>query len=118
MAALLAMAIVLSTGPRLVALDEPTRGLDYAGKTALASIVHELAAEGRGVIVATHDVEFVAEVADSVVVLAEGEVVSTGPIATVLAESPAFAPQVSKVLGPEWLTVDDVVGALRMEGSA
>lgn len=108
----LVLAIVLSTGPRLVALDEPTRGLDYAGKTALAAIVHELAAEGRGVVVATHDVEFVAEVADSVVVLAEGEVVSTGPIGTVLAESPAFAPQVSKVLGPEWLTVADVVGAL------
>ena len=45
------------------------------------------------------------------VVLAEGEVVSPGPVRRVVAESPAFAPQVTKVLGPPWLRVDEVVGA-------
>ena len=69
-------------------------------------------ADGHAVLVATHDVEFVAQVADSVVVLAGGEVVSAGPTGRVLAESPAFAPQVSKVLGPDWLTVDQVEAAL------
>ncbi len=44
--------------------------------------------------------------------LAEGEVVSRGPARTVVAESPAFAPQVTKVLGPPWLRVDEVVDAL------
>ena len=65
--------------------------------------------------VATHDVEFVAQVADRVVVLADGEVVSEGPTARVVAESPAFAPQVHKILGAGWLTVDQVVavGAAR-----
>ena len=67
-----------------------------------------LAADGRAVLVATHDVEFVAQVADRVVVLAEGEVVSEGPTARVVAESPAFAPQVHKILGDGWLTVDQV----------
>ena len=61
--------------------------------------------------VATHDVEFVAQVADDVVVLADGEVVSSGPVRRVVAESPAFAPQVTKILGPPWLRVDEVVGA-------
>ncbi|MET0467885.1 MAG: cobalt ABC transporter ATP-binding protein, partial [Aeromicrobium sp.] len=61
------------------------------------------------------DVEFVAAVADTVVVMAEGEVVSAGPVRTVLAESPAFAPQVSKVLGHDWLTVDEVAAALPTE---
>ena len=61
-------------------------------------------AEGRAVLVATHDVEFVAQVADRVVVLAEGEIVSEGPTAHVVAESPAFAPQVLKILGDGWLT--------------
>jgi energy-coupling factor transport system ATP-binding protein len=50
----------------------------------------------------------VALVADHVVVLADGEVVSNGPVRRVLAESPAFAPQVMKVLGPPWLRVDEV----------
>jgi energy-coupling factor transport system ATP-binding protein len=108
----LVLAIVLSSRPRVVVLDEPTRGLDYAAKRALAGIVRRLAGEGRGVLVASHDVEFVAHVADEVVVLAGGEVVSAGPAARVLAESPAFAPQVAKILGADWLTVDQVRVAL------
>jgi energy-coupling factor transport system ATP-binding protein len=108
----LAVAIVLTAGPPVLLLDEPTRGLDYPGKHALAEILRGLAAEGRAVLVATHDVEFVAQVADEVVVLAEGEVVSSGPVRGVVAESPAFAPQVTKVLGPGWLRVDEVAAAL------
>jgi energy-coupling factor transporter ATP-binding protein EcfA2 len=104
----LVLAILLTSGPEVVALDEPTRGLDYPGKEALAGILASLTAEGRAVLVATHDVEFVARVADRVVVLAEGEVVSSGPTAKVVAESPAFAPQVHKILGGDWLTVDQV----------
>jgi energy-coupling factor transport system ATP-binding protein len=96
----------------VVALDEPTRGLDYAAKAQLAHAVTELADAGHGVLVATHDVEFVAQVAGQVVVMAGGEVVSAGPTRQVLAESPAFAPQMSKILGPGWLTVEQVREAL------
>ncbi len=111
----LVLVVVLTAQPPVICLDEPTRGLDYPGKHALAEILGSLTAEGRAVLVATHDVEFVAQVADRVVVLAEGEVVSEGPTARVVAESPAFAPQVHKILGPGWLTVDQVVsvGATR-----
>lgn len=106
------LALVLAARPRVVLLDEPTRGLDYAAKHVLAGILRDLATEGHAVLVATHDVEFVAQVADDVVVLAEGEVVSAGPVRRVVAESPAFAPQVTKVLGAPWLRVDEVVAAL------
>jgi energy-coupling factor transport system ATP-binding protein len=108
----LVLALVLTARPRVVALDEPTRGLDYTAKEQLAAVVAGLAAQGHGVVVATHDVEFVASVADEVVVMAGGEVVSAGVTARVLAESPAFAPQVAKILGPGWLTVDQVREAL------
>jgi len=109
----LSLAIVLSAEPPLVLLDEPTRGLDYAAKHRLAEIIAELAAEGRGVVVATHDVEVVAEVADRAVVLAEGEIVADGPARDVVVHSPVFAPQVAKVMAPEaWLTVAEVVAAL------
>jgi energy-coupling factor transport system ATP-binding protein len=108
----LAVALVLAAAPRVVLLDEPTSGLDYPGKAALATMLRELAAAGHAVLVATHDVEFVAQVADDVVVLAEGEVVSSGPVLRVVAESPAFAPQVTKVLGPPWLRVDQVTPLL------
>ena len=110
----LALALVLVARPRVVLLDEPTRGLDYSAKAELAVILRDLADDGCAVLVATHDVEFVAQTADDVVVLAEGEVVSAGPTRRVLAESPSFAPQVTKVLGPPWLRVDEVATALRL----
>lgn len=111
----LAVSIVLTARPPVLLLDEPTRGLDYPAKHALAEVLRELAVEPgaeRAVLVATHDVEFVAQVADDLVVLAEGEVVSAGPVAEGVAQSPAFAPQVTKVLGPGWLSVDQVRAAL------
>ena len=64
-------------------------------------------------LLATHDVELAAEVADRVVVLADGEVVADGAARRVLAASPAFAPQVAKVLHPlPFLTVAEVVAAV------
>jgi energy-coupling factor transporter ATP-binding protein EcfA2 len=94
-------------------LDEPTRGLDYPAKAPLTRMIAAIAAPGRAVLVATHDVEFAATVADRVVVLAEGEVISDGATAEVLGGgSPAFATQVAKILGPDWLTVGDVAAAL------
>ncbi|WP_370941944.1 ABC transporter ATP-binding protein [Amycolatopsis sp. cg5] len=107
----LVLAVQLSAAPRIMLLDEPTRGLDYPAKAALASMIAAMVADGRAVVVATHDVEFVATVAHRVVVLAEGEIVSDGPTGEVLGGSPAFATQVAKILGEPWLTVDDVRAA-------
>lgn len=109
----LALAVVLVASPGLVVLDEPTRGLDYGAKEALGGVLGSLAAEGRAVVVATHDVEFVAAVAARAVVLADGEIVADGEARDVVTHSPVFAPQVAKVLAPQpWLTVDEVAGAL------
>ena len=105
----LVVAIQLTAAPATLLLDEPTRGLDYPAKAALTTLLRDLTADGGAVVVATHDVEFAAGVADRVVVLAEGRVVADGPAPQVLCDSPAFAPQVAKVLAPtRLLTVDDV----------
>src|SRR4029079_17380829 len=103
-----ALSVVLVTSPPVLLLDEPTRGLDYPAKGELAEVLRRLADDGHAVMVATHDVEFAAEAADEVLVLAEGEVVSAGPTRNVLASPPAFAPQVTKILGPGWLRVSEV----------
>jgi energy-coupling factor transport system ATP-binding protein len=109
----LALAVVLVGDAPLVLLDEPTRGLDYSAKERLVGAIRDLVSDGRTVVFATHDVELVAEVASRVVVLADGEIVSDGPTESVVTASPAFAPQVSKVLAPEhWLTVSQVEKAL------
>jgi energy-coupling factor transport system ATP-binding protein len=110
----LALAVVLAGRPPVVLLDEPTRGLDYPGKEALVRVLRDLAATGHAVVLATHDVELAATVTDRTVVLADGEVVSDGPSREVVVSSPAFAPQVAKVLAPlPWLTVAEVAESLR-----
>jgi energy-coupling factor transport system ATP-binding protein len=109
----LVLAVQLTADPPVVLLDEPTRGLDPTAKAALSRVLRDLAARGRAVVVSTHDVEFVAECSDRVVVMAAGEVVADGSTPEVVVSSPAFAPQVSKVTAPgPWLTVDDVREAL------
>ncbi|CAL9443824.1 Putative HMP_thiamine import ATP-binding protein YkoD [Streptomyces sp. enrichment culture] len=109
----LALAVVLTARPPLLLLDEPTRGLDYAAKARLVTILRGLAAEGHAIVLATHDVELAAELAHRVVLLAEGEVIADGPAAEVVVASPSFAPQVAKVLAPQhWLTVAQVREAL------
>ncbi|MGQ0832024.1 MAG: ABC transporter ATP-binding protein [Microthrixaceae bacterium] len=109
----LVLAVQLTAEPRVVLLDEPTRGLDYLAKDRLAALLAERACEGAAVVVSTHDVEFAAAVASRVVVLAEGEIVADGPTADVLVASTPFAPQVAKVLHPApWLTVQQVAAAL------
>lgn len=110
----LVLAIQLCAAPAIMLLDEPTRGLDYRAKAVFAAVIAELTAEGRSIVVASHDVEFVARVADRVVVLADGDVVSDGDPVDVLGGSPAFAPQVTKILGSPWLTVAGVAGALEL----
>ena len=110
----LALAVQLAAAPRVLLLDEPTRGLDYAAKRRLSAAVADHAAGGGAVVLSSHDVEFVAETASRVLVLADGEVVADGPAREVLVASPTFAPQVAKVLHPlPLLTVDDVRRRLR-----
>lgn len=110
---MLALAAMLARRPRVVALDEPTRGLDYDAKQRLVEVLGSLARDGCAVVLATHDVELVAEVGDRVVILADGEVVADGHAAEVITASPVFAPQVAKVLAPlPVLTVEQARAAL------
>jgi energy-coupling factor transport system ATP-binding protein len=112
----LVLAIQLTAMPAVVFLDEPTRGLDYEAKHHLARVLHDLAADGKAIVVATHDVEFAALAVHRVIVVAEGEIVADGPAPSVLVASPSFAPQVAKILAPlPWLTVGQLVAAGALE---
>jgi energy-coupling factor transporter ATP-binding protein EcfA2 len=105
----LVLAVQLAAAPVVVLLDEPTRGLDYRAKRTLIDVLDLLASEGRAIVVSTHDVEFVAAAADRVVVMAEGDIVADGPTADVVGASPAFAPQVAKIMAPlTYLTMDQI----------
>lgn len=111
----LALSVVVSANPAILILDEPTRGLDYEAKSQLTRILIQFAATfGRAVVLATHDVELVAELASRVIFIADGDIVADGSTLEVLLSSPAFAPQVAKVMSPQpWLRVKDVVAAIQ-----
>jgi energy-coupling factor transport system ATP-binding protein len=108
-----ALGAVTVTRPPLLLLDEPTRGLDYSAKRQLVHLWQEWRAEGMGLLLVTHDVELVAEVADRVLVLGDGEIIAGGPPQQVLPASPLFAPQIARLF-PEhgWLTVSDALAGL------
>jgi len=109
---LVSIACVAATGAPLLLLDEPTRGLDPPSKERLIRFVRGHAGDGRAVVLATHDVELAAAVATRVVMLAGGEVIADGDPATVLGDSRVFAPQMTRVFGPGWLTPEQVARAI------
>ena len=108
-----ALAAVTATRPRLLLLDEPTRGLDRPAKEALVALWRGWLAEGAALLLVTHDVELAATIATRTIMLSQGEVIAAGPTREVLIGAPQFAPQMARLFpGRGWLTVQDVLGAL------
>jgi energy-coupling factor transport system ATP-binding protein len=88
-----ALAATLAGSPSLVLLDEPTRGMDAAARRSLAAAVRSLTEGGSAVVLATHDTELAAELADRTIALAGGRAVEL-PRA-------AFAPPTAAPAVPE-----------------
>lgn len=104
-----ALASVLARTPRMLLLDEPTRGMDAWRKAALAGHLQSLAAAGMAVVLVTHDIELVARCATRVVMLADGQVLTDEPTRQALTGSLTWSTQINKVFGGQWMTVDDVI---------
>jgi len=73
-----ALASVLAWNPKILILDEPTIGQDHQQKEKLRQFIVQLNAQGKTVVVVTHDVEFVAECAPRIVLMAQGNIVADG----------------------------------------
>jgi energy-coupling factor transporter ATP-binding protein EcfA2 len=85
--------------PAVLALDEPTRGMDREAKAELAGELRRRAQEGLAVIVATHDPEFAAACAERAILLADGRVIADGQAAELLAGGWYFATETARILG-------------------
>lgn len=104
-----ALASVLVSDPRIIVLDEPTRGMDPLCKENLGLILKRFAERGKTVILVSHDVEFISRFADRVVVMGGGRVIADGPARKVLSGSFFSSPQVNRLMG------DAVEGILTVE---
>ncbi len=87
-----ALGALLVGAPKVLVLDEPTRGMDGAHKDGLADFARRQAASGGSVLLITHDMEFAARAADRFAVLEDGRVVVEGSPETVFDARPEYMP--------------------------
>jgi energy-coupling factor transporter ATP-binding protein EcfA2 len=115
-----ALASVMAAGPKILILDEPTRGMEYRLKGELMHFLRDYCAQGNTVVLVSHDVEIVAEYAERVILLSEGRVVVDGEKHEVLSQALLFSPQINRLAQPfarygvssKILTVSEALGAL------
>ena len=98
-----ALASVLAWNPQILILDEPTIGQDYQQKEKLRQFIVQMQAQGKTVVIVTHDVEFVAECKPRVVLMKEGRIVADGEgrevltAPEVLIQSSIVLPQIAQI---------------------
>jgi energy-coupling factor transporter ATP-binding protein EcfA2 len=88
---LLTIASIMSIKPEVYCLDEPTTGQDHQGRRRVAELIRDLNEVGSTVIVITHDMRFVAEVAKRIVLVAAGKIVADGPTREIFEETDTLA---------------------------
>ncbi len=118
----LAIACTLLNDPALVILDEPTNGLDPAGQQEIRGLIPRLASEGRAILLASHLLHEVEQVADRVAILQKGRLLQTGTVREMLSHgshievsisSPEEAARIISQL-PFVKRVEEVDGMLRV----
>jgi energy-coupling factor transport system ATP-binding protein len=97
-----ALAAVMVAGPRVLLLDEPTLGVDPLAQRSLCRLLQDWRREGISVLLATHDLEFAARVADRVVLLDEGKVADQGPTAETLFSHRELRTSLQRLTGQAW----------------
>ena len=111
-----ALAKVLLNEPRLLLLDEPTKGLDAFFKEKLAALLRSLTARGTTVLMVSHDVEFCANYADRCALFFDGDAVTTNPPRRFFASNSFYttaANRISRGLFENAVTVEEVVELCR-----
>ncbi|WP_030976763.1 ABC transporter ATP-binding protein [Streptomyces sp. NRRL S-1824] len=83
----LGLAAALLTKPRLLVLDEPSNGLDPAGKKQVHGVLNRLASDGTGVVLSSHRMDDLEALCSEVTILATGRVVFSGPLSKLAAEN-------------------------------
>jgi len=79
-----ALASVLAWDPKVIILDEPTIGQDHQQKEKLRQFIVQMNAQGKTVVIVTHDVEFVAECNPRVMLMSDGKVIADGEAKKIL----------------------------------
>ncbi len=116
-----ALAKVLLTRPRLLLLDEPTKGLDSFFKVTFGKILEEFKKQGVTVVMVSHDVEFCADYADRVSMFFDGQILTTGQPRQFFGQNSFYttaANRMSRCLFRNAVTASDVAALYRANREA
>ena len=116
---LAALAKVLALKPRLLMLDEPTKGLDANTKNEFARIMRSLRSQGVSILIVTHDVEFACNVADRCALCFLGEICGEDETKRFFSENSFYTTAVSRMTRGIYrnaVTVDDAQALLTRNG--
>lgn len=108
-----ALAKVLLTEPKILLLDEPTKGIDAFFKRQLASVLDDLKREGVAIVMVSHDIEFCARYADAVAMMFDGEIIAESMPRTFFSSNSFYttaANRMSRHVFPRAITDEDVIG--------
>ncbi len=116
-----AIASVIARSPKILVLDEPTRGMDYGLKNDLMGFLDKYRKRGNTIILVTHDIETVADYSDRVILMSEGRVILDGPKKETLSKALLFSPQINRLVQAyskygvpsNILTVEDALRVLK-----
>ena len=111
---LLALAKVLATKPKILLLDEPTKGLDAYAKKEIGDIIKKLRDNGMTVICVTHDVEFAAECADRCAMFFRGEITSCGTPAEFFSGNSFYTTSANRMTRGYYKNITTVSDAVRI----
>jgi len=101
------LALALINRPTLLVLDEPTAGLDPHARRALRVLIQEMRAEGRSVLLSTHDLEEASQLCDQVAIMDGGRIVAVAPPAELIARSTSLSRVIVRTAPPLARTVID-----------
>ena len=116
---LVALAKILAAEPKVLLLDEPTKGLDAYAKAEVISVLRALKEKNVTVIAVTHDTEFSAEIADRVALFFRGELISSDTPRKFFSENRFYTTPVSRMTRGYYdnsVTVFDAVSLCRANG--
>ncbi|MBQ9826930.1 MAG: ATP-binding cassette domain-containing protein [Firmicutes bacterium] len=115
---LVALAKVLASEPKLLLLDEPTKGIDTYSSERISGILKDLRDSGMTIVIVTHDVEFAARTADRCAMFFRGEVTSVDEPRAFFSENNFYTTAVNRMtrgLFKGCVTLEDAVYALRLQ---
>ena len=116
-----ALAKVLLTGPKLLLLDEPTKGMDSFFKVTFGELLEKLRLQGVTVLMVSHDVEFCADYAQRVSMFFDGQIITTGDTRRFFGQNSFYttaANRMSRCLFRDAVTAGDVAALCRLNGEA